>query len=94
MKGLSGTSKVALAVAALLSSLSLVSLRQGTALDTMAYLDSLRMEEVLQEATREDLNSRVLHLESWGRVSEDAERRLGMRKAGASDMVILPREGK
>ena len=94
MKGLTGTSKVALAVAALLSSLSLVSMRQRTALDTMAFLDSLRLEEVMQEANRENLNSRVLHLESWGRVSEDAERRLGMRKAGASDMVILPPEGK
>jgi len=94
MKGLTGTSKVALAVAALLSSLSLVSLRQRTALDTMAFLDSLRLEEVMQEATRENLNSRVLHLESWGRVSEDAEMRLGMRKPGASDMVTLSREGK
>lgn len=94
MKGLSGTSKVALAVAALLSSLSLVSLRQRTALDVMSFLDSLRSEEVLQEATREDLNSQVLRLESRDRVSEDAEKRLGMRKAGASDMMILPREGK
>ena len=94
MKGLSGTSKVALAVAALLASLSLVSMRQRTALDTMAFLDSLQLEEAMQEAIREDLNSQVLHLESWGRVSADAERRLGMRKAGASDMVDLPPEGK
>jgi cell division protein FtsL len=94
MKRLSGTSKVALAVAALLASLSLVSVRQGTALSTMAYLDSLRVEEDLHEAIREDLNSRVLYLESYGRVSEDAERRLGMRKPGASDVVTLPREEK
>ena len=94
MKGLSGTSKVALAVAALLASLSLVSVRQRTALSTMAFLDSLRVEEDLQEAIREDLNSRVLHLESFGRVSEDAESRLGMRSAGASEMVTLPREEK
>lgn len=94
MKRLSGTSKVALAVAALLASLSLVSMRQRTALDTMAFLDSLRLEEALQESTREDLKSQVLYLESPGRVSEDAERRLGMRKAGAADMVDLPPEGK
>ena len=94
MKGLSGTSKVALAVAALLASLSLVSVRQRTALSTMAVLDSLRVEEDRHEAIREDLKSRVLHLESPGRVSKDAERRLGMRKAGASDMVTLPREEK
>ena len=47
---LSGTSKVALAVAALLASLSLVSMRQRTALDTMAFLDSLQLEEAMQEA--------------------------------------------
>ena len=64
------------------------------AVDTMAFLDSLRLEEAIQEAIREDLNSQVLHLESWGRVSADAERRLGMRKAGALDMVDLPPEGK
>jgi hypothetical protein len=93
MKGLAGTSMVALAVAALLASLSLVSMRQRKALDTMAYLDSLRQESTLAEADREELTTRILHLESRGRVVPEAERQLGMRRAGASDIVRLPAGG-
>jgi cell division protein FtsL len=92
MRGLAGTSRVALAVAAFLASLSLVSWRQREALDTMAALDSLRQELALEVSTLEELESRILHLESWGRVVPEAERRLGMRKAGASDIVYLPGE--
>jgi len=93
MKGLAGTSLVALAVAALLASLSLVSMRQRKALDTMTCLDSLQQESALAEADREELTTRILHLESRGRVVPEAERRLGMRRAGSSDIVRLPVEG-
>jgi len=89
MKALAGTSLVALAVAALLASLSLVSWRQRQALQTLDRVDSLKHECALQEATLEELEARLLQLESWSRVSSEAERRLGMRKAGASDIVIL-----
>jgi len=92
MRGLAGTSLVALAVAALLASLSLVSMRQGQALDTMARLDSLREERALAAADREELSSRILRLESRGRVVSEARRRLGMRQAGSSDIVVLPGE--
>ncbi len=89
MRHLAGTSLVALAVAALLASLSLVSWRQVKALEALERVDSLRQEHVLSVAVREELEGRILHLESWGRVAPDAERRLGMRKAAAGDMVHL-----
>ena len=90
MKSLAGTSRVALAVAAFLASLSLVSWRQRQALDTMERLDSLRREISIETTNREELEVRILHLESWGRVVTEAEERLGMRKAGAADIVYLP----
>jgi hypothetical protein len=89
MRALAGTSLVALAVAALLASLSLVSWRQRQALLTLDRVDSLRNECALEAATLEELEARLLHLESFGRVSREAERRLGMRKAGASEIIIL-----
>ncbi|MFH1762779.1 MAG: hypothetical protein ABIF09_01185 [Gemmatimonadota bacterium] len=92
MRGLAGTSLVALAVAAFLASLSLVSWRQGQALNTLEYLDEVRQECALEAANREELESRIRHLESRGRVVLEAEKRLGMRNALSSDIVYLPRE--
>lgn len=94
MKALAGTSRVALAVAALLGSLTLVSLRQRDALDTMEYLDSLKQESALEEAVQEELSSRILYLESFGRVVAEAERRLGMRQASSSEIVLLNGEDR
>ena len=94
MRHLAGTSMIALAVAALLASLSLVSWRQVKALEAMERVDSLRQEHVLDVAVREDLEGRILHLESLGRVAPDAERRLGMKKAATSDVVRFPVEGR
>jgi hypothetical protein len=92
MKNLAGTSRVALAVAAFLASLSLVSWRQGRALDTLTYLDALRQETSLEAANLEELEGRIRYLESRVRVTGEAERRLGMRKAMAADIIILPTE--
>lgn len=92
MKGLAGTSMVALAVAAFLASLSLVSWRQRQALDTLQRVDSLQQECTLEAATREELENRIRHLESRSRLVAEAERRLGMREASSSDIVILPGE--
>lgn len=89
MRHLAGTSLVALAVAAFLASLSLVSWRQVKALEALERVDSLRQEQALGVAVREELEGRILHLESWGRVALDAEQRLGMKKASAGDMVHL-----
>jgi cell division protein FtsL len=90
MKGLAGTSMVALAVAGFLASLSLVSWRQKQALDVLQQVDSLRQECSLEAATRTDLEARILQLESRKRVLADAERRLKMRRATSSDLVLLP----
>jgi cell division protein FtsL len=92
MRGLAGTSLVALAVAAFLASLSLVSWRQGKALDTLGHLEELRQECALEAADRNDLESRIRQLESWGWVVSEAENRLGMRKAVSSDIVYFPGE--
>jgi len=92
VRGLAGTSMVALAVAGFLASLSLVTWRQRQALDTLDQVDSLRQECALEAASRTDLEGRILHLESRRRVMAEAERRLGMRRAIASDIVILPGE--
>lgn len=92
MRGLAGTSLVALAVAAFLASLSLVSWRQRQALDTLGHLEALRQECALKAADRDELESRIRYLESRGRVVSEVVERLGMRKAVSSDIVILPGE--
>jgi cell division protein FtsL len=92
MRKLAGTSKVALAVAAFLASLSLVSWRQREALDTMEALETLREESALEASNREELENRIRFLESRGRVVREAETRLGMRRAEGSDIVHLPGE--
>ncbi|MBT8396526.1 MAG: hypothetical protein KJN92_06155, partial [Gemmatimonadetes bacterium] len=78
MRRLAGTSMVALAVAAFLASLSLVSWRQRQALDTMERLETIRQDYALEVASREELEARIRHLESWGRVVPEAEALLGM----------------
>jgi hypothetical protein len=69
-------------------------MRQRQALDTMAYLDSLREDSTLIAADREELSSRVLQLESRGRVVTEAQRRLGMREAESSEIVFLQGESR
>ena len=90
MRGLAGTSIVALAVAAFLASLSLVSWRQGQALDTLRHLETLQQEVALEVASREELENRILYLQSRARVVSEAGERLRMREALSSEIVILP----
>ena len=92
MTRLAGTGRVALAVAVLLASLSLVAWRQARALTALEVLDELRREVTLGEADRADLIRRVHFLESRGRVVSEAAKRLGMRKADAGEIVILSGE--
>jgi len=93
MTRLAGTSVVALAVSVLLASLSLVAWRQARAMETLEEVDSLRRELTLGEAEMADLQRRVNVLESRGRVVAEAGERLGMRRASASEIVILSGEG-
>lgn len=92
MKRFTGTSLVALATAALLASLTLVARRQAQALEALDRVEELRREWRLETAEREDLQDRIRQLESRGRILAEAETRLGMRKANATDMVFLTEE--
>jgi cell division protein FtsL len=89
MTRLAGTSMVALATAALLASLSLVTWRQARAMESLEKLDGLRRELSLGESERADLLSSVRVLESRGRVVPEAREELGMRMPDASEIVIL-----
>jgi cell division protein FtsL len=93
MTRLAGTSLVALAVAVLLASLSLVAWRQARAIQTLEAVDSLRREVTLGEAELTDLERRIHLLESRGRVIPEARERLGMHVPSASEVVWLSGEG-
>lgn len=90
MRTLSGTSRVALAVAALLASLSLVAWRQGQALETLAELDRVRRDRTLASVEAEELRARIQHLESRSRMVPVARERLGMEMPAASRIIYLP----
>lgn len=89
MKRLSGSSLVALAVAALLASLTLVAWRQGRALEGLAALDAVRTEVSVAIAERDELARRIQRLESRSHVVEVAEQRLGMHTPEAAEIVYL-----
>jgi hypothetical protein len=92
VKGLSGASKAALVVAALLASLSLVAWRQGRALAELRELDRLGKEIALAGAHGGELRRTIQYLESYGRVIPAARARLGMDIPDASEIVFLPVE--
>lgn len=87
---ISGTSLTALAVAALLASLSLVTWRQARAFETLGELDGLRRQISLVESERAELFRRIQVLESRGRVVRDARDRLDMRAPRALEIIYLP----
>lgn len=87
---LSATSLMALAVAALLVALSLVTWRQTRTRAALAELDRLQREVSLVEAHRSELHRRIQVLESRGRVVEAARDRLGMRRPLAEEIVLMP----
>lgn len=89
MKRLSRPSLVALAVAALLASLTLVTWRQSRALEALADLDHARSEVSMAIAERDELARRIQRLESRAHVIEEAARRLGMRTPEASEIVYV-----
>lgn len=88
MKRLPGAALVALAMAALLVSLTLVAWRQPRALEALAHLDSVQSELSLATAEQEDLNRRIRQLESRAHVVRAAER-IGMHTPEASEIVYL-----
>ncbi len=86
---LSGPSRTALAMAALLIALSLVTWRQARAREALVELDTLRREISLVQAENGELERRIAHLESRGRVVAAARERLGMHTPTAREIVLL-----
>jgi hypothetical protein len=90
MRGLAGPTRAGLAVAVLLAALSLVTWRQGRALEALTVLDRVHRDLTLAEAERTELVRRIRHLESRGRVVQEARDRLGMHIADVTtEQVIL-----
>lgn len=90
MKPRSTTVRMALVLALLLGSLTLVVWRQSHALAVLRELESVRRERVVEEARRSALGRRVEELESRTRVSAAARTRFGMRLPSGNEIVILP----
>ncbi|HEX7049162.1 MAG TPA: hypothetical protein VF188_03035 [Longimicrobiales bacterium] len=89
-RGQPGVIRMALALAALLGSLSLVVWRQSRALEKLRALEEVRDARAILEAERSELVDRIRRLESRGRVVAVAGERLGMHVPSGSEMVILP----
>ena len=90
MRTLTTSGLVALAVACLLASLSLVTWRQSRALESLAGLDALTQEASMARAEISGLEGRIQHLESRGRVVPEARARLGMHVPSDDEVVHLP----
>lgn len=88
-RGTSGVVGTALALAALLAALSLVTWRQSRAREVMAELDRLQREISLVTAERVELARRIQTLESRAHVVAAARERLGMRSPRAQDGEML-----
>ncbi len=82
-------SLLALGFAAVLGALSLVTWRQARAREALAELELVRSEIALSEAEQTELRRRIQSLESRKRISEWAERELGMHQPDASEMVLM-----
>lgn len=93
MTRLTGTSLMALSLAALLGSLSFVAWRQARALEALEQLDEIRAERSLLEAERTELTHRVEYLESRGRIQEDAWSRLRLRVPHDWEVVNIQGNG-
>ncbi len=87
---LNTTSLVALAVAALLTALSLVTWRQSRTREALADLDEIQRQVSLVEAERSELQRRIQVLESRSRVVTEARERLQMRTPGSEEIVFMP----
>ena len=89
MRRLSDSKRVAIAVGALLTSLSVVTWRQMSAPEGLAELHGLRQEIEAVAAVRKNLVGEIQYLESRGRVVPEARERLGMHNPAADEIVYL-----
>ncbi|HSH45362.1 MAG TPA: hypothetical protein VK966_05880 [Longimicrobiales bacterium] len=81
--------RLALLLACLLGSLTLVIWRQSRALELLRDLEAVRQERVLEEARRAGYARRMEELESRARVSQAARDRFEMRVPSGGELVIL-----
>ena len=89
MRRTSDSKRVAIAVGALLASLSVVTWRQTRALESLSELHDLRQERDEVAAVRKSLVGELQYLESRGRVVPEARERLGMHNPAADEIVYL-----
>ena len=89
MRRLAASSVVALAVAAFLASLSLVTWRQSRSLQVLEVNDRIQREQSLARAEGEELRRRIHVLESRGRVVREAQGRLGMEISSSTVLLQL-----
>ena len=61
-------------------------------MEALALSQSLGREISLAQSELTELQRRIQGLESYGRVVLETRERLGMKTAGAGDIVILPGE--
>ena len=90
MRSHTGTIRLALSFAALLSALTMVIWRQSQALETLSVLDRVRDDRAIAEAERSELTRKIETLEGRAHVVAAARDRLGMRVPSADEIVILP----
>ena len=81
--------RAALAMAALLASLSLVAWRQGRAYEVRQALDDFQSELALSRSTQFELRGEIASLQSRDRIVEVAAERLGLYPAN-NQVVFLP----
>lgn len=84
---------MALAVAALLASLSLVTWRQSRALEALAELQDVRRDVILAQAEVAELGRRIQYLESRSHVEPAARDVLGMHMPRDGEIVLLSGDG-
>ncbi len=89
MRKLSDSKRVAIAVGALVASLSVVTWRQMRVLEALEELYDLRQEIEAVAAVRKNLLGEIQYLESRGRVVPEARERLGMHNPAADEIVYL-----
>ncbi len=90
----SGVILAALAMAALLGALSLVTWRQARALEARAEVEYLEREISLVRAEHAELQRRILILEGRDHVVRAARERLGLRSPQDHEIVFLTGEDR
>jgi cell division protein FtsL len=85
-----GIHRAALAMAALLASLSVVAWRQGRAFEVQGELEAMRTQVSMARSEQHQLERDIRVLTSRERIVRAAGERLGLRPAAGDQVRILP----